>query len=626
MASKPEAEEARQPKFEHPNAGHAKKKRPSAYAIEPIKAFYVFLVANLIAAAYAPIQDCDETFNYWEPTHYLSHGYGLQTWEYSPDYAIRSWLYVALHSLVGSFRRLLPRSTKVAEFYFVRYVLALLCALCQVLLYQVSSTTLNARIGLFFMIATVTSPGNFHAAAAYLPSSFAMYMAMLGAASFMNWRGGLRTSYGIFWFAAGGILGWPFAAALCAPYLLEEAFFAFFSDKDALIECIMRVARGVVAGLILLFFDFLINLFFYKKMAVVSWNIVRYNIFSSTGGPDLYGTEPWTFYFKNLALNYNIWFVLALLALPLFLVQKVLSPSSHGFQTGLRAIVFVAPFYMWLGIFTMQPHKEERFMYPVYPFLALNAAMSLHIILAALGNADKKSLVGMIPARLKLLGVVIVMFLSLDVSLSRIYGIYEAYSAPLKVYAPLWSDSDGATENALGGDSDNVCFGKEWYRFPSSYFLPRDMHAKFIPSEFRGLLPGEFSEAETGFGFWSGTWLPTNGLNDRNEEDPGKYVDLRMCSFLVDTQYPERIATAADQALPLREPDFVADTRRWETVKCERFMDAAKTPLLARIFWVPDLPGVPAWLKRRWGRHCLLQKKKPSEQGMWVDPGEMMFG
>lgn len=94
-------------------------RRPSAYAIEPIKAFYIFLVANLIAAAYAPIQDCDETFNYWEPTHYLSHGYGLQTWEYSPDYAIRSWLYVALHSIVGSFRRLLPRSTKVRRSFSV---------------------------------------------------------------------------------------------------------------------------------------------------------------------------------------------------------------------------------------------------------------------------------------------------------------------------------------------------------------------------------------------------------------------------------------------------------------------------------------------------------------------------
>lgn len=34
------------------------------------------------AALYSPVGDCDETFNYWEPTHYLLFGSGLQTWEY----------------------------------------------------------------------------------------------------------------------------------------------------------------------------------------------------------------------------------------------------------------------------------------------------------------------------------------------------------------------------------------------------------------------------------------------------------------------------------------------------------------------------------------------------------------
>jgi hypothetical protein len=88
--------------------------RPATpFAVKPIGAFYVFFVANLLAALYAPIQDCDETFNYWEPTHYLSHHYGLETWEYSPEFAIRSWLYISLHALIGSFRRLLPFSTKV---------------------------------------------------------------------------------------------------------------------------------------------------------------------------------------------------------------------------------------------------------------------------------------------------------------------------------------------------------------------------------------------------------------------------------------------------------------------------------------------------------------------------------
>lgn len=344
----------------------------------------------------------------------------------------------------------------------------------------------------------------------------------------------------------------------------------------------------------------LVNTFFYRKVEIASWNIVKYNIFSKTGGPELYGTEPWDFYFKNLTLNFNIWFVLALFSLPILLLQKLLSKSAETFQTGFRTVVFLTPFYMWLAIFSLQPHKEERFMYPAYPFLALNAALAIHTLLAAFGNADPKSLVGKIPAKLKLGVVALGLLFSMAIGLARIYGLYTAYSAPLSIYKPLFE---------VGGEGDTVCFGKDWYRFPSSYFLPRDMHAKFIRSEFRGLLPGEFSEAGTGFGLFSGTWLPTSGLNDRNEEDPGKYVDPKTCVFLVDTQFPEQ-QKGLDWKAPPNEPDFVADTEHWEIVKCEKFMDPASTSFLARALWLPDWEIIPEKFRRKWGRHCLLNRKQ----------------
>lgn len=340
----------------------------------------------------------------------------------------------------------------------------------------------------------------------------------------------------------------------------------------------------------------------------MSWNIVKYNIFSSSGGPNLYGTEPWTFYFKNLALNFNIWLILALLAMPLFLLQKLIAPSGHGFRSGLRTVVFLTPFYMWLTIFTLQPHKEERFMYPAYPFLALNAAIALHILLAALGSTDPKTLIGKIPAQIKLLAVSVTALLALQVGLARITGIWAAYHAPLTLYEPLGAGVRGGELGTVGGPGDNVCFGKEWYRFPTSYFLPRDMHPKFIRSEFHGLLPGEFSEARTGFGFWSGTWLPPIGMNDRNEEDPGKYVDLHMCSFLVDTQYPEN--SKSGLPLPPNEPDYIADTEHWDVVKCVPFLDAANTSFLPRALYVPDWAVIPEKYRRKWGRHCLLQRRK----------------
>lgn len=162
-------------------------------------------------------------------------------------------------------------------------------------------------------------------------------------------------------------------------------------------------------------------------------------------------------------------------------------------------------------------------MYPMYPALALNAAMSLHLILAAFGSTDPKSLAGKIPARLKLFVVVAVMLGSVDLGASRIYGIISAYSAPLKIYEPLQSGK-------IGTSGDFVCLGKEWYRFPSQYHLPRNMRAKFVKSEFNGLLPGEFSEAKTGFGFWSGAWLIPSGMNDQNLEDMGKYVSQKTCT------------------------------------------------------------------------------------------------
>ena len=117
-------------------------------------------------------------------------------------------------------------------------------------MWRAISGTLNPRVGFFFIAALASSPGNFHSSTAYLPSSFAMYMTMLGTAAFMNWRGGIKTSWGILWFAIGGVVGWPFAAALCAPFIIEEVFFACLNLKDGAYEAAIRLFRGGVATLI----------------------------------------------------------------------------------------------------------------------------------------------------------------------------------------------------------------------------------------------------------------------------------------------------------------------------------------------------------------------------------------
>ena len=248
-----DASQGPQSSDEPPNAPKTYKKPkqqpPMPPPIPTLAVFYGFLLVNAIAAAFAPIQDCDEVFNYWEPTHYLNRGSGLQTWEYSPEYSIRSWLYIVIHAIVGRLGSLLS-SRPTFEFYFVRLALAATCAACETRLFSVICKTFNLRIGIMFGMIMVFSPGMFHASVAYLPSSFSMYTTMLGMSAFMDWRGGLKTGVGIMWFGIGAVIGWPFSGVLIIPLLAED--FALSLITGDISEIVFRYLDGVVRSLIVL--------------------------------------------------------------------------------------------------------------------------------------------------------------------------------------------------------------------------------------------------------------------------------------------------------------------------------------------------------------------------------------
>ncbi len=465
-------------------------------------------------------------FNYWEPLHYLNHGYGLQTWEYSPEFALRSWFYIVVHAIPAKLGYLLGRS-KSFEFYFLRILLAIVCAATETRLFSVISRTLKPRIGIIYLMIVAFSPGIFYASVAYLPSTFAMYTSNLGLAAFMNWRSGPKTAQGIMWFGIGAVVGWPFSGILVVPFVFEEVVFCLFTGQSY--DTFRRVLDGTVRSLIalvchcsrLLALDLqqqalqtAVDIFFYHDFTVVPVRLMLYNMLSgSNRGPNIFGTESWHFYSRNLLLNFNLWYLLAIAMGPLLFLQYAFRSQATTKQTLLRTAIMITPFYIWMAIFTLQPHKEERFMYPAYPFLALNASIAFHMILTFLESANPRELVGKIPVQVKLATVIF----SLSVGLLRTIGTITAYHAPLEVYRAL--EAPG-----MARPGETVCLGKEWYRFPSSHFLPNGTRAKFIKSDFSGLLPGEFNEAKTGFGVFAGTWLIPAGMNDLNEEDPGKYV------------------------------------------------------------------------------------------------------
>ena len=60
----------------------AKEVMAAEWSPSTVAALRLFLAVQLVASLYSYISDCDEVFNYWEPTHFLQYGRALQTWEY----------------------------------------------------------------------------------------------------------------------------------------------------------------------------------------------------------------------------------------------------------------------------------------------------------------------------------------------------------------------------------------------------------------------------------------------------------------------------------------------------------------------------------------------------------------
>lgn len=132
---------------------------------------------------------------------------------------------------------------------------------------------------------------------------------------------------------------------------------------------------------------------FYQRLVVAPWQLVRYNVFPSgdhsSSGPDIFGTEPWWFYALNGFLNLNVVFPLALISLPVLFICKRWAYQAVVGSTGLgflatshgRPYLFLGwkllGAYLWLVVFTLQAHKEERFLYVVYPLFCFNAATVL---------------------------------------------------------------------------------------------------------------------------------------------------------------------------------------------------------------------------------------------------------
>lgn len=513
---------------------------------------FVLVAFNLAVRAYCGlymiISDCDETFNYWEPLNLIARGFGKQTWEYSPAFAIRSYAYLIPYYLITSPLRDFDHLTggnlpPYAQFYFVRLVaLCGFTAFAEVKLFLSARRNFNAHVANWFLLFTTFAPGMSHASVALLPSSFAMTWITWGTASALDvltlentfdcvWP----SVHAVFCFLVAGLLGWPFALAIGVPFGLFT-----LASRYQTSPLVRIVLCSVPPFCFLIAFLIGVDSYVYDRtLLFVPFNIVLYNVFSLEGeGPEIFGVEPASYYAKNLLLNFN---VVALVGYLGALVNPIVARAKIRSAIGVSV-----PLLVWSFIFWRQPHKEERFLYPIYTLLSLSAAILVSRGFRFISSVSSSKWLSRVVLAIFLVSYAVV-------SALRIVNLVENYSAPITSATVFQEISQTLSKT----DIRNVCVGREWYHFPTSFFLPDNFRLRFVKSGFDGLLPGDFPE---GVSLQEAASAFPRGMNGKNIYSPDKVIDFEQCHYFIDNSLPINPSTGEPNIAKKDGEDLVLDS------------------------------------------------------------------
>ncbi|KAM6107695.1 alpha-1,2-mannosyltransferase ALG9 isoform 2-T2 [Pterocles gutturalis] len=353
-----------------------------------------------------------------------------------------------------------------------------------------------------------------------------------------------KTSVAVLGVAAGALLGWPFSAALGLPIAFDLLVLKR-RWKSFLNWCVVSLILFLVPLVV-------VDSYYYGKLVVAPLNIVAYNVFTSHG-PDLY--------VQNLGRPY--WLTLA-------------------------------PMYIWIMIFFSQPHKEERFLFPIYPLICLCGAVALSALQKCYHFVFQRYRLEHYTVSSNWLALGTVFLFGL-LSLSRSVALFRGYHGPLDLYPEFHRiATDPSIHTVPEGRPVNVCVGKEWHRFPSSFLLPDNWQLQFILSEFRGQLPKPFAK-----GPMATRIIPTD-MNDQNKEEPSRYIDISRCHYLVD------LDTATETP---REPRYSSNKEEWVTIAYKPFLDASRSSKLLRAFYIPFLSEQYTW----YANYTILKSRRSKQ-------------
>lgn len=536
-------------------------------------------------------------------------------------------------------------------FALLRSTLSLFTCLSEIIYLHAIYDVAGPTVAYWTAFTSLSCTGMFHSYSAYLPSATVATIWRISASYQLRKHYTIAITWGL---VATFAVGWPFCAVLFIPTGLLATWHVAYqhrvgtrhgrtSDVGAyarlqsgyvrdlgdiqmapiihlLVRSVLYHAALITIGVAIIDYQY----YGQQRIVFPNWNIFTYN--AKSGGDELYGIEPLSYYIRNLLLNFNYTAILGIVSLPLLLMIRIVARRPLRRRGGLDVAWVLLPMYLWMGIVFPRPHKEERFLFPIYPMLCLGVAVTLrelmylftsHVYTSWPNNSPLKKTKttqgdDVVEQSNKndgrgylLLGLALLLP-SAIISTSRSMALYHNYAAPLAVYRDLFyhassvpvqtNNNADAQQQQQQMKTSYICTAGEWHRYPSSFFLPPNYQLGYLKSSFNGQLPQPFTK----FGSKQTSLDIQSGLfNNVNGEEMDRYVDISVCSYIVelvpfgvsdnssssssnDRQGDEVVAP---ECLQYMETDTSGGS--WRLLISREYLDVKNTSLIHRILYIP---------------------------------------
>ncbi|XP_061737657.1 GPI mannosyltransferase 3 isoform X2 [Nerophis ophidion] len=316
-----------------------------------VAAFSVtFRIINcfLVQSSFVP----DEYWQSLEVAHHMVFDYGHLTWEWKAG--LRGFTYPFIFAFIYKLLYFINCDSVYLLIWLPRVFQALLAAFADFKFFFLMRTLEGGQVAKWMAFCQLCSWFTWFCCTRTLSNSMETSITCMALSYFPLSASQKHSSKTYLTLVALAIIVRPTALIVWVPLLIYH----FWQEENKL----RLIAHDYIPiGASTVVISIVIDCIFYGKWTFVQFNFLKFNVFH--GVADFYGSHPWHWYFTQ-------GFVVVMGPhLPFFL---------HGCCLAFRRYKILLVTISWtIGVYSVLPHKEFRFIYPVLPFCMIFCVTNL---------------------------------------------------------------------------------------------------------------------------------------------------------------------------------------------------------------------------------------------------------